>query len=70
MDKEFVSDMTEEEEECDGDVDDSNGKSKPCSNILLSTGGQQQARKYLMVFDVNSNKMAAVSNIENNVFRV
>ena len=45
MDREFVSAMSEEEEECDGDVDDSNGKSEPCSNILLSTGGQQHCKK-------------------------
>ena len=32
--------------------------------------GNYNARKYLMVFDVDSNKMAVVSNIENNVFRV
>ena len=65
MDKEFVSDVPEEEEEHDGDV--SNGKSEPCSDIPLSN---YNARKYLMVFDVDSNKMAVVSNIENNVFRV
>ena len=28
------------------------------------------ARKYLMAFDVDNNKMAAVSNTENSVFRV
>ena len=32
--------------------------------------GNNTARKYLMAFDVDSSKMAAVSNIENSVFRV
>ena len=32
--------------------------------------GNNTARKYLIAFDVDSSKMAAVSNIENSVFRV
>lgn len=46
MDKEFVSDMCEEEEEeHDSDVNDSNGKSEPCSIVPLSIGGQQHCKE-------------------------
>jgi hypothetical protein len=40
MDNEFVSDMSEEEEQHDGDVNDSNEKSEPCSNIPFCIGEQ------------------------------
>jgi hypothetical protein len=64
MDEKFTSGVSEEEEEVDG------GKSEPPATFLSALEGIDTVRKYLMKFDVNDNMMAALSSIENEVFRV
>jgi hypothetical protein len=53
-----------EEEEGDG------GKSEPPATFLSALEGIDTVRKYLMKFDVNDNMMAALSSIENEVYKV
>jgi hypothetical protein len=62
MDKKFTSSVSEEEE-------DDGGKSEPPATFLLALEGIDTVRKYLMKFDVE-NMMAALSSIENQVYRV
>jgi hypothetical protein len=64
MDEEFTSGLSEEEEEDDG------GKSDPAATFLSALEGIDTVRKSLMKFDVDDNTMAALSNIENEVYRV
>ena len=44
-------------------------KVNPAATSSSALEGNNTARKYIMAFDVDNNKMAVVSNIENNVFR-
>jgi hypothetical protein len=60
MDEKFTSGVSEEEEE-----EDDGGKSEP-----PALDGIDTVRKYLMKFDVDDNTMAALSSIENEVYRV
>jgi hypothetical protein len=64
MDEKFTSGVSEEEEEDDG------GKSEPPASFLSAVEGIDTVRKYLMKFDVDDNTMAALSSIENKVYRV
>jgi hypothetical protein len=64
MDEKFTSGLYEEEEEDDG------GKSEPPATFLSALEGIDTVRKYLMKFDADDNTMAALSNIENEVYRV
>jgi hypothetical protein len=63
MDEKFTSGVSVEEEE------DDSGKSEPPATFLSELEGIHTVRKYLMKFDVD-NTMAALSNIENEVYRV
>ena len=45
-------------------------KVNPAATLPSALEGNNIARKYFMAFDVDNNKMASVSNIENSVFRV
>lgn len=45
-------------------------KVNPAATSPSALEDNNTAKKYLMAFDVDNNKMAAVSNIENIVFRV
>jgi hypothetical protein len=53
-----------------GEEVDDGGKCKPPVTFLSSLKGISTVRKYLMRFDVNDNMMAALSSIENRVYRV
>jgi hypothetical protein len=63
MDEKFTSGVSEEEE-------DDGGKSEPPATFLSALEGIDTVRKYLMKFDVNDNTMAALSSLENEVYRV
>ena len=45
-------------------------KVNPAATFSSALEGNNTAGKYLMAYDVDSNKTAAVSNIENSLFRV
>jgi hypothetical protein len=64
MDENFTCCVSEEEEE------DNAGKSEPPATFLSAMEGIDTVRKYFMKFDVNDNTMAALSSIENEVYRV
>jgi hypothetical protein len=63
MDEMFTSGVSEEEE-------DGGGKSEPPATFLSALEGIDTVRKYLMQFDVDDNTTAALSSIENEVYRV
>jgi hypothetical protein len=64
MDEKFASVVSEEEDE------DDVGKSEPPATFLSALEGIDTVRKYLMKFDANDNTIAALSSIENEVYRV
>jgi hypothetical protein len=45
-------------------------KSEPPATFLSALEAADSVRKYLMKFDVDDNTMAALSSIENEVYRV
>jgi hypothetical protein len=50
--------------------DDDNVKSEPAATFLLALEGISTARQYFIMFDVQRNMMAFLSNIKNNTYRV
>jgi hypothetical protein len=62
MDEKFTSGVSEEEDDC--------GKSEPSATLLSALEGIDTVRKYLMKFDVEDSMMAALSSIENELYRV
>jgi hypothetical protein len=63
MDEKFTSGVSEEEE-------DDGGRSEPPATFLSALEGTDTVKQYLMKFDVDDNIMAALSSIENKVYRV
>jgi hypothetical protein len=63
MDEKFTSGVSEKE-------DDDGGKSEPPAIFLSALVGIDTVKKYLMKFDVGDNMVAALSSIENEVYRV
>jgi hypothetical protein len=58
-----------EGEEGGGGRGDDAGKSHPPATFLSALEGIKTGRKYLMKFNSSNNMMAALSSIENKVFR-
>jgi hypothetical protein len=67
MDEKFTSDVSEEVE---GEEEDEGERSELVAKFLSALEGMETLRKYLMKFDVSVNMMAALSSIENDVYRV
>jgi hypothetical protein len=67
MDEEFTSGVSVEAE---GEEEDDVAKCEPQAAFLSALEGIDTVRKYLMKFDVHDNTMAALSSIQNEVYRV
>jgi hypothetical protein len=64
MDEKLTSGVSEE-----GEEDDDGGKSEPPATFLSALEGIDTVRKYRMKFDGDDNTVAALSSIENEVYR-
>lgn len=62
MNENFTSDASEEGE---GQEKEDGWKCEPPASFLPALEGFYTARKYLMRFDINDNKMTAISTIQN-----
>jgi hypothetical protein len=60
----------EEEEAYKEEVGEEREHRRPPATYLSALKGINTARKYLMGFDVNDDMMAALSSIENKLYRV